>query len=141
MEKSTLMAGIAGGVVMFLLGWLFYGMSGVMDSHVTEVGKAASLSDEDMNIALIAIANLITGIIMAHLYSKWARGSHGFGHGAKFGAAIGALIGVGLGLIYMATSAWMTSTGYIIDGVWQIVMYALTGGVIGMVMGKSDGGD
>lgn len=87
---------------------------------------------------LIAVGHIIQGIVLAMIYSKWARGTHSFGHGAQLGALIGVFIGVGLNLIWMATGDFMTSTGHIIDGVFQIVNYAIVGGVIGMIYGKMD---
>ncbi len=72
------------------------------------------------------------------IYSKWARGTHGFGQGYKFGALVGALLGFGVGMIWFATSNFMTSTGHIIDAVYQVVSYGIAGGVMGIVYDKMD---
>ncbi len=135
MNKSTLLSGLAGAVVLYILNFLFYGLSGFMEAYATEAGKAAS-KGEDMNMMLLVLGHLVIGYLMATLYHKWARGHHSAGHGGQFGGLVGILLGFGLGFIWMATSSFMTMTGFIADGIWQIVSYTITGVVIALVSGK-----
>jgi len=132
MNKTNLIGTVAGGLVVFILSYLFYGLSGVLDGHTTEAGNAV-MRGEDTNIPLIFVGHLIQAYILCLLYSKWARGTHNFGHGFQFGALVGVFLGLGLNLIWFATSNSMSLTGHIIDGVFQIVALGITGGVISMV--------
>ena len=136
MKKSTLIAGLVGAVVLYLLNFLFYGLSGIMDGHQTEAGAAIALPDAEINQIALALGHIVIGLLLAMIYSKWARGTHSFMHGAQLGALIGALMGIGLGLIFMATANMMTSTGHIIDGAWNIISFAVTTGVISILTGK-----
>ena len=135
MKKSTIMAGIAGAIVMFLLGWAFYAASGIMDSCMTEAGQATSRG-EDTNILMIFVGHLISCLAMAMVYSKWARGTHSFGHGAQFGLYIGVAFGIGMNLVWMATANYMTMTGHIYDALFSIVSWAIVGGVFAIVYAK-----
>ncbi|MBT8228612.1 MAG: hypothetical protein KJO50_00020 [Bacteroidia bacterium] len=137
MNKSTIIAGLGGFVVLFILNYLFYGMSGLMDGYATEAGEAVS-KGEDMSMPLLIAGHLISCLVLSFVYSKWARGSHSFGHGFQLGALIGVLLGFGLGLIWLATSSFMSSTGHIVDAIWQIVSYGITCGVISVIYGMTD---
>ena len=137
MNKSSIIAGLGGFLTLFILGFLFYGLSGVMDSHMTEAGRAASRG-ENVSMPLLILGHLVMGMVLSFIYSKWARGVHNFGHGFQFGALIGLLLGLGMGMIWMATSNYMTSTGHIIDAVWQIVCFGLACGVISVLHGMFD---
>jgi len=137
MNKSTIIAGLGGFVVLFIINYLFYGMSGIMDGYSTEAGRAAS-KGEDMSFPLLIVGHLIIALLLSFIYSKWARGTHSFGHGFQLGALIGVLLGFGIGLIWLATSNYMSSTGHIIDGVWQIVSYGITCGVISLIYSMTD---
>ena len=138
MKKSTLINGIVGAVVLYLLNWVFYGMSGVMDGYATEAGAAAGRADADMLHVHLALGHVVMGIALATIYSKWARGTHSFMHGFELGAWVGIFTGVGMSLIWYATSNFMTSTGHIIDGIWAIVSYGITCGVISVMAGRGD---
>lgn len=141
MNKSTLISGIVGGIVSNILGYLFYGMAGIMDGHMSDAGATIMRADADMNMPLLVVGNLVIGLTLAMIYGKWARGYHGFGSGFQLGALIGVLTGFGLGLIWHATSDLMTMTGHIIDGVWQVVSFGIVGGVIAVLYDKFDNKD
>ena len=76
--KNFLVAGIVGGFVDFLLGWVFYGM---LFSDLYPEG-------ENMNLGFIALGCLTYGLFMAYIFTKWAGIKHA-STGAKAGAVIG----------------------------------------------------
>ena len=138
MKKSTLLAGFAGFVVFYLLNWVFYGMLSINDENVSE--GAASLMRDDANMLHLhlALGQLIMILVIAHIYGKWARGTHSFMHGLELGAWLGVAFGIGLNLIWYGTSTMMNMTGALIDGVWQIVALGISTGVIAIVTGKTE---
>ena len=138
MKKSTIIAGLVGAIVLFALGYLWYALSGIMESYATEAGAAAKKGEDTFSMPLLILGHLVTVFLMSVLYSKWARGTHNFGHGFQFGALIGAFAGVGLALMWFASTDLMTSTGWILDGIFQIVSLGITGGVIALLYHKFD---
>ncbi|MFS4455078.1 hypothetical protein [Maribacter sp. 2304DJ31-5] len=128
--KSNLLATLAATVVMFLLGYLIWGIATVdfYTAHtITDTAK------DPMNIPLIALANLIACFGMSTLYGKWARGVHSAKEGFEFGAFIGLIIGFGVFLVMYATANVMDLTGHIVEGIIDIVYYGVVGAVIAVV--------
>lgn len=138
MKKSVLISGIVGAVVLYLINFLFYGMSGLMDSYAVNPETSAGRPDDQILHLHLALGHLVMGIFIAYIYRKWARGTHNFMHGIQFGALLGVAFGLGINLIWYATANYMTFTGHIIDSVWQIVSLGITGGVISVITGKTD---
>ncbi len=136
MKKSTLLAGIAGFVVFYLLNWVFYGMLKINDGNMTEGGAAIMRGDADLLHIHLALGQLIMALVIAHIYGKWARGTHNFMHGLELGAWLGVGFGIGLNLIWYGTSTWLNLTGALIDGVWQVVALGIATGVMAIVTGK-----
>ena len=135
MKKSTLLGALAGAVVLFLIGWIFYGMLNPMASHITPEGLATSRG-ESSSMPMLIVGHLIIGLLASIIYGKWARGVHNAGHGFQFGALLGAVIGLGLGCIFIATSNYMTTTGHLIEALYYIIGYGIMGAVISMVYAK-----
>ncbi len=130
--KQNLLATVAATVVMFLLGYLLWGIALVsfFEAHtLTDVMKP----DEEMNMAFILLGNLFAAFAMATLYGKWARGYHGVKEGFTFGALVGIIIGLGMGFVWYGTSNFMDLTGHLAEGVTDIVYYGIAGVVISLV--------
>lgn len=136
MKSHVLIGGLILGAIMFILGGLFYGMSGIMDGFTTPEGMAAYKTDGEMSFPLLIAGELVIGLALSMVYSKWARGTHNFGHGFQFGATVGVAMGLGLGLIWMATSKMMEPTGYIVDAIYSIVALGLASGLMSMFYAK-----
>lgn len=139
MKKSTLIAGLVGSVVYYLLNFLFYGALSVLEGYHSAGAEAVMRGDDSMLHIHLALGHLVTGFAVAHIYSKWARGTHSFFHGAQFGAMLGVAFGLGLNLVWYATSDMMNFTGHLIDSVYQIVALGITVGVISILTGKFEG--
>jgi hypothetical protein len=125
--KKFLISGVVGGIVNFLLGWLFYGI--LFESQFPVTGE--------MNMTMIVLGSLVGGLFVAYIFTKWAHISNW-----KTGLQAGALIGLFLGLYYdfyynaMKANAdidWQTMG---LDIVITIVMTALTGAVIAVMVDK-----
>ncbi|MGB5189027.1 hypothetical protein [Robiginitalea sp.] len=130
--KQNLLATAAAAVVMFLLGYLLWGMAlaSFLEAHtLTDVMKP----DEEMNMGFIFLGNLFGAFAMATLYGKWARGYHGIAEGFTFGALIGVIIGLGMGFVWLGTSNFMDVTGHLVEAATDIVYYGIAGIVISVV--------
>lgn len=129
-SKSNLLATVVATIVMFILGYVLWGMlaESMMDGHVlTDIMK------DPPDFLFIVLGNLISAFALSNLYGKWARGYHGAVSGAEFGAWIGVFVGLGSGLIWYATSTLMSLTGHLMDFILYLVFFVISGIVISLV--------
>ncbi len=126
--KNFLISGVAGGIVNFLLGWLFYGI--LFKDFVPQPAEETAES-----MLLIFLGSLTFGLFLAYIYTKWGQIST-----AATGAQAGAVIGLFLGLFWNFFSAAMSATPdyqyFAIDMVITVVMSAITGAVVAVINGK-----
>ncbi|WP_034043970.1 DUF1761 family protein [Wocania ichthyoenteri] len=125
--KNFLVAGIVGGIVDFLLGWLFYGI--IFKNTFPQ-------PEESSNTMLFIFLGCITfGLFVSYIYTQWAQIST-----AATGAKAGAIIGLFVGLFYNFFNMAMDSEAVLnlaaLDVVISVVMTAIIGAVIGLVNGK-----
>ena len=125
--KNFLIAGIAGGIVDFLLGWLFYGI----------VFKDTFPQPEESSQTMIFIflGCLTFGLFVSYIYTQWAQISTAT-TGAKAGAIIGLFIGLFYNFFNLAMGPETTLQLAALDVVIGVVMTTIIGAVIGMVNGK-----
>jgi hypothetical protein len=76
--KNFLIAGIVGGIVDFLLGWIFYGM----------LFKELYPQNENTNLTFVFLGCMTFGLFMSYIYNKWAHITNPV-TGLKAGAVIG----------------------------------------------------
>jgi len=131
--KSHLLGTLGGFVVLFLGGWVFYDMLAA-DFYAAHTSQAATalMRGEDANLLFVALGCLVQACVMAALYGKLAEK----GNGLKFGAFFGLFVGFGIGLLNYGLMDFMDMTGALVDFVWSIVFYAITGWVMAMVYNK-----
>jgi hypothetical protein len=133
-SKKSLLAGIAGGVVLFLLGYLIYGklLSDFMSTHsgtATGVAKNAN----DYMLWLIAVANLIYSFLLVYIFSK--AGISSIGSGFATGAIVGLLTTASTDCINYATSNLLTGSGMAADIIAFTILSGIAGAVIAWVKG------
>jgi len=125
--KNFLISGIAGGIVDFFLGWIFYGMLFKDSFPQPEEGSNA--------MVMIFLGCITFGLFTAYIFTKWAQISTAI-TGAKAGAVIGLFVALFSNFFNMA----MTTDGSIqtaaLDVGIGIVMTAIIGAVIGVINGK-----
>ncbi|MEM1337761.1 MAG: hypothetical protein AAF717_15415 [Bacteroidota bacterium] len=129
-SKSNVLATLAATIVLFLLGFLIWGV--VMDDFFEQHAIGDSVK-EHPDFTFIVLGNLFSAFAICTLYGQWARGSHSAKQGAEFGIWIGVFVGLGLWFVQYATTTIMSLTGYLVDAVLQMVYYAITGMVIALV--------
>jgi hypothetical protein len=79
--KKFLVSGIAGGIINFLLGWIYYGI----------LFKNTFPSNGNENISFIFLGCLTFGLFTAYIFTKWTGISNwitGFGAGTIIGLFI-----------------------------------------------------
>lgn len=125
--KKFLVSGVVGGIVNFLLGWLFYGILFASQFPVTG----------DMNMTMVSLGSLVWGLFVAYIFVKWASISTWL-TGFKAGAVIGLFLGLYWNFFYNTMKAtadinWQTVG---LDILITIVITALCGVAIALVMEK-----
>ena len=125
--KNFLISGIVGGIVDFLLGWLFYGI----------IFKDTFPQPEESSNTLIFIflGCLTFGLLISYIYNQWAQITT-----AATGAKAGAILGLFIGLFYNFFNLAMIPDVDIqlaaLDVVISVVMTTIVGAVIGLINGK-----
>ena len=123
-SKSTLLATLIGFISLFLLGYVIYV---VLAASFFEQHTNIPMNEEDMNMAFIALGSLFQVFVMANLFRKLSDGRNGL----HLGVWIGVFVGLGINLMMYGSSAPLDLTGTLVDAVLNIVLYGITGTVIG----------
>jgi len=134
--KNRILATLVGFLVIFLLGWLFYGVL-MMDFYQSNSGSATGVyrADNDMIWWSLILGNICQAYLLVYIFGNWANITT-FADGLKGGAMIGLIMGLAYSLNMYGTSNLMNLTGALVDPLVSMVMMALTGGVIGFMLGR-----
>ena len=127
MNTKTLIAGVAGGLTLFLTGGLVYVL--LLADYFT-VGA----SRETANLLYIVPGELVFGYLLAWVLS--CCGASSVVDGAKNGALVGFLIALGYGLIMYGAFDITDLTHYLVEAVIWAIRYACAGAVIGWWYGR-----
>ena len=132
--KNFFLGGIVGGVVYFLLGWLFYGtlLTTFFHEHPGTATNVEKPMDQMVWWALI-LGNLLTGFLLAYIFSK--SGVSTLASGLVTGAVVGLLMCTSIDLIMYATTNISSKKAMAADVATFTVMSAIAGAVVGAVMG------
>ncbi|WP_316812314.1 hypothetical protein [Pedobacter heparinus] len=130
--NKILIAGIAGGVVFFLLGWLVYGII-LMDFMMANSGMPVELQKKMPDMLPLVIANLAWGFLFATILGKWSTGLS-IAQGAMRGALIALLVALFMDLTMYATTTMLTMNCLLVDLVAMTVNGAIGGAVITWIL-------
>jgi hypothetical protein len=125
--KNFLVVGIVGGIVNFLLGWLFYG--------IIFVNTFPQPEESSESMLFIFLGCITFGLFVSYIYAQWAQISTA-STGAKAGAIIGLFVGLYFNFFNMAMGPEATLELAALDVGVSVVMTAIIGAVIGVVNGK-----
>lgn len=128
-SNKFLIGGIVGGILYFLLGYVFYGL--LLKNFFNENGMATNM-DTIIWWALVA-GNIAGGLLLAYILGK-ANASTA-GSGAGIGFVVGLLMGLSFDLMMYSFGKGLTTKGMIADVVVGAVMSAIVGAVIGAILG------
>ena len=126
--KKFLIAGIAGGIIYLLLGWLIYGM--LLRDFMKTTISGVDRGDAIVYWALI-IGNLLMGFVLSYVVNR-SRTASAIG-GIKVGAVVGLLFAAGFDLVTYATTNLATPAQVIADVAAFTVLSAIAGAVVGLV--------
>ena len=131
--KKFAMASVAGGVMLFLLGFVFYG---VLLSEFLEANMTPGVAKEMPDMVALFLGEIVLAAFLTLILSRWS-GITSFGVGAKAGAVLGLLLGLGLNLELYGTVNLSAPVIIPVDTLVYAVRMGLTGGVIGVILGRS----
>ena len=133
--KKITIAGIAGAVVYFLLGWLVFGIL-MKDFYTAHMNNCAMRPETAMIWWAMIVSNLFWAILIAYIFNKWAN-INTLSAGLSAGFMIFLLLSLAFGLGFYGFSTMYTDiTGMCVDIVINVVMGTILGGVVGFVLGK-----
>ena len=135
--KNFFIGGIVGGIVFFLLGWLFYGtlLAGYFHEHPGTATGVEKPMDQMIWWALI-LGNIMSGFLLAYVFSK--SGVATMVSGLITGGVLGFLMSVSYDLIMFATTNITSKHSMVADIATFTVMSAIAGAVVGAVMGMGN---
>lgn len=116
---------LVGGIVYFLLGWIFYGMI------FTDIYPPS----ENENMLFMALGSLSYGALIAYIFNKWA-GISTWMTGAKAGAVIGFFVALWMNFFMYSGKATVNYKAFVLDVVGGIVIGALVGVAVALVSGE-----
>jgi hypothetical protein len=122
--KSFIVGGIVGGIVNFLLGWVFYGM----------LFKDLYPETPDTKMEFIALGCLTFGFFVSYIFNKWAGISNPV-TGLSAGAIIGFINGLSMNF-FMYSSRPFNLEYMLTDLAVSAIMGAFIGAAIAIVHGK-----
>ena len=134
--KNRILATLIGFIVLFLLGWLIYGML-LMDFYGNNAGSASGVmrAEGEMVWWALILGNFFQAYLLVYIFGNWANVTT-FSDGLKAGAIIGLIMGLAFNLTMYGTSNIMNMTSALVDPFVSAVMMAITGGVIGVMLGR-----
>ncbi len=124
--KKIIVAAIAGFVVYFLLGWLFYG--------VLFTDLYPKPENEAEHLQFVALGCLFFSLLISYVWVKWA-GFTNWISGLKAGAIFGLLYGTSMNM-FMASGMQFVMENFIKDMIATVVSVAILGAVIAFVNDK-----
>jgi len=131
--NKILLGGIAGGVALFLLGWLIYGIL-LMNYTSANYNQCMNRPNMEMIWWALILSNLAYGFLLSFIFS-WSN-TTGIISGAKIATIIGLLFSISIDLgYYSMTTMYLNPSAIIVDVISYTVYLAIAGAVIGWVMG------
>jgi len=131
--QKILIAAVAGAATLFACGIIIYVL--IFGDSTIGFEPSAEGIFSDPNFSGIIAMELLYGLLLA-VTLNW-KGTNGFSSGLIPGALLGALIGFTFGLDLFSTTNLVNFNYVIYSGLTYLVRYALAGGAVALVYGKS----
>lgn len=130
---KLILSTIVGGIVLFILGWVFYVLA--FGSFITENFGKIMRSPDDYKLWAIVVAQFLQALFLAWIYPKGYKGGSPAKEGFMFGIAIGLLTSVPY-VFYIWAQYPVKWQAAVVDGIIMLVMTIITGLVIGLIYGR-----
>lgn len=131
--QKFLISTLIGGVVLFLLGYLFY--AALLASFFETHSSGGNYMKNPPDFLFIILGNLADGALLAYIFLKWA-GIKTPATGAQAGATIGLLMALAWDLLMYGTANLMDITGTLADVIVVTIMMAIAGAAVGWYLGR-----
>lgn len=122
--KNLLLSSIAGSIVYFMLGYLFYG---ILFTNIYP-------PSDNENLLFVYLGCFTFCFMLAYIFLQWA-GITDMMSGLKAGALIGLLYGAAMNF-FMYSSQVANYSNMITDIIINAIMGAIVGGVMAVVISK-----
>jgi len=134
MNVRAILAALAGAVVMFLLGYLVFGVL-MKDWYAAQMVAVKVQLHEPMPVLwALFIAEFLFCLLLALVYDRYATISTPIG-GAVAGLWMGFLVFLSYDMYNFAFFKYVTLQFVAIDGALTTVIAAIAGGMVGLVLG------
>lgn len=130
-SKNRIISTFATFVPIYFLPWIFYSYLAA-DFFESQMLNDVSRG-EDMLLLPLTLGCLIMAYIFSSIYERWDKDSYSIPSGIQFGVLIGLFFGDGVGLVMYGTELRITAIGHLIDGIFWVITYAITGIVASIV--------
>jgi hypothetical protein len=130
---KLILSTIIGGIVLFILGWIFYGII-FMDFIKENYGKIMR-DPGDYKLWAVIVANFLQALFLSYIYPKGYKGGAPAKEGFMFGISFGLLLSVPY-IFYIWAQYPVKWQAALVDGIMMFVIILITGLVIGLVYGK-----
>jgi hypothetical protein len=132
--KGFVLATVAGGVVLFLVGGLIYAVLAA-DFFEANQGSAVGVMRESPDYVHLFLGQLMYGALLTVVIGKWA-GQSGAAAGFRLGAVFGALLGFAMDLTMFGVTNLSNIVATLVDPFFVMFQMALGGAVVGLVLQK-----
>lgn len=122
--KNFIIGGILGGIVNFILGWIFYGV--LFKDLYPQTGNE--------NLLFVFLGCLAFGFLLSQIIINWAQAID-FSSGLKVGIIVGLLYSLSMNF-FMYSSMQVNYENMIIDIIINIVSTGIIGAIIAITNGK-----
>lgn len=133
MNSKTLIAGLIGGIVAFLAGWVIFGVL-LMDFFNNNMVPYTGLLKEPVEIWAIALGSLIHGILLAYVFNLG--GVRSISSGAVVGGVVFFLMALGVDLMIYAQFNLYTFSLIALDVLGTTVLGISAGVAVGWWLGR-----
>ncbi len=132
--KRIVIGTLAGGITMFLVGWLIWGLI-FADFFAANVGSATGVVRESFLVWAIVLGTFSLAALVTLAVESQA-GTSTILDGFKIGAIVGFLVWFGVDFIYYGFTNISNLTATIVDPLLEIVRTGIGGAVIVAVLGR-----
>ncbi len=134
MNTKTLLSTLIGGIVLFLLGWLIYGML-LTDYMMANTAQCIMLPMEEFNPMYMLISNLLSAYVVA-LILTWSNSGSAM-DGFRKAAMVGLFSGIAMAFSFESMSTYYNSISpALVDAVIWAFMLGVAGAAMGWFMNR-----
>ena len=133
MKTKFILAGIAGGLVSFFLGWLVYGIL-LWSYYEKNITHYDGLTKEMPVMWMLILSNLVSGFFIAFLFEYWAR-IRTWGKGFLGGLIVGLFWVTAYDFSFMLMYNLYGYKVLIVDILVAGLFYGVIGAIEGLILG------